>query len=185
MKVKLKMKRLDLSVFCALLIVALGVSPALAQMGQGGNIDGMGRGMGQGMSPGMGPGMGQGMMNGYGFDRYDSRFAGFGSITFEEVCNNFGVPVETALSDLNLPEDMDTNLTVLEVEEQYGVSGQEIASYMVTNMQQTPTSLNARQRLLMRQQAIQNMRGMGQGMYFMHHGRFAYGNYTTFSLMPI
>lgn len=204
MKTKLKMKSLDLCVFCVLLIVILGVSPALAQKGQGGNISGMGQGMGsgtgqgmgpgmgQGMGPGTGPGtgqgmgpgtgqrMGQGMMNGYGFDKYDGRFAGFGSMTFGEVCNNFGVPVETAISDLNLPENMDTNLTVLEVEEQYGVSGQEIASYMVTNMQQMPTSLNARQRLLMRQQAIQNMRVMGQGMYFMHRGRFAYGNYTTF-----
>lgn len=190
MKTKLKMKSLDLCIFCVLLIVVLGVSPALAQMGQGGNINGMGQGMGpgtgqggniSGMGQGMGPGTGQGMMSGYGFDQYDSRFAGFGSMIFREVCNNFGVPVETALSDLNLPENMDTNLTVLEVEEQYGVSGQEIASYMVTNMQQMPTSLNARQRLLMRQQAIQNMRVMGQGMYFMHQGRFAYGNYTTFS----
>jgi MAST domain-containing protein len=191
MKIKMKMKSLDLSVLCVLLIVVLGSLPALAQMGQGGNVNGMGQGgnvngMGQGgnvnsMGQGMGPGTGQGMMNGYGFDQYDSRFAGFGSMTFGEVCNNFGVPVETALSDLNLPENMDTNLTILEVEEQYGVTGQEIASYMVTNMRQMPASFNARQQLLMRQQAIQNMRGMGQGMYFMRQGRFAYGNYTTFS----
>lgn len=190
MKTKLKMKSLDLFIFCVLLIVVLGISPALAQMGQGGNINGMGQGMGpgtgqggniSGMGQGMGPGTGQGMMNGYGFDQYDSRFAGFGSMTFREVCNNFGVPVETALSDLNLPENMDTSLTILEVEEKYGVSGQEIANYMVTNMRQMPTSLNARQQLLMRQQAMQNMRGMGQGMYFMRQGRFAYGNYTTFS----
>jgi len=139
MKTKLKMKSLDLFIFCVLLIVVLGISPALAQMGQGGNINGMGQGMGpgtgqggniSGMGQGMGPGTGQGMMNGYGFDQYDSRFSGFGSMTFGEVCNNFGVPVETALSDLNLPENMDKNLTVLEVEEQYGVSGQEIASYV-------------------------------------------------------
>jgi MAST domain-containing protein len=191
MKIKMKMKSLDLSVLCVLLIVVLGSLPALAQMGQGGNVNGMGQGgnvngMGQGgnvnsMGQGMGPGTGQGMMNGYGFDQYDSRFAGFGSMTFGEVCNNFGVPVETALSDLNLPKNMDTSLTILEVEEQYGVTGQEIANYMVTNMRQMPASLNARQQLLMRQQAIQNMRGMGQGMYFMRQGRFAYGNYTTFS----
>ena len=176
MKKKLKMKSLDLSVFCVLLIVILGASPALAQMGQGG---GPVNGMGQGMNPGMG----QGMMNGYGFDQYDNRFAGFGSMTFEEVCNNFGIPVKTALSDLGLPEDMSTQLTILEVEEQYGVSGQEIASYMVMNMKQTQTSLNARQRLLMCQQAVQGVRGggMGQGMYFMRQGRFAYGNYTTFN----
>jgi MAST domain-containing protein len=179
---KLKMKSLDLSVFCVLMIVILGASPALAQMGQGGGPVG---GMGPGGRPvdGMGPGMGQGMMNGYGFDQYDNRFAGFGSMTFEEVCNNFGIPVETALSDLGLPEDMDMQLTILEVEEQYGVSGQEIASYMVTNTQQMPTSLNARQQLLMRQHAVQAVRGMGmgRGMYFMRQGRFAYGNYTTFS----
>jgi MAST domain-containing protein len=182
MKIKMKMKSLDLSVLCVLLIVVLGSLPALAQMGQGGNVNGMGQGGNvNSMGQGMGPGTGQGMMNGYGFDQYDSRFAGFGSMTFGEVCNNFGVPVETALSDLNLPKNMDTSLTILEVEEQYGVTGQEIANYMVTNMRQMPASLNARQQLLMRQQAIQNMRGMGQGMYFMRQGRFAYGNYTTFS----
>lgn len=174
---KLKMKRLDLSVFCALLILVLGGSPVLAQMGQGGPNDGMG------------PGMGQGMMNGYGFDRYDSRFAGFGLMTFEEACNNFGIPVEDAISDLGLPEDLDTQLTILEIEEEYGVSGQEIASYMVMNMQQTRTSLNSRQQLLMRQQAVQAVRGMGMGagmgmgygLHFMQQGRFAYGNFTTFS----
>ena len=170
------MKSLDLSVFCVLLIMVMGASPALAQMGQGGGpVDGMGQGMSQGM--------GQGMMNGYGFDQYDNRFTGFGSMTFEEVCNNFGIPVETALSDLGLPEDMDTKLTILEVEEQYGVFGQEVAGYMVMNTQKTQTSLNARQRLLMCQQAVQTVRGMGigQGMYFMRQGRVAYGNYTTFS----
>jgi MAST domain-containing protein len=177
MKTKLKMKILDLSVLCVLLIVVLGASPSLAQMGQNGNsVENMGQGMGQGSQ-----GMGQGMMNGYGFDQYDNRFSGFGSMTFEEACNNFGIPVETALSDLGLPEDMDTQLTVLEVEQQYGVSGQEIASYMAMNMQNMSTSLNARQRLLMCQQAVQGVRGAGQGMYFMHQGRLAYGNYTTFS----
>ena len=50
MKKKLKMKSLDVSVFCVLLIVILGASPALAQMGQGG---GPVNGMGQGMNPGM------------------------------------------------------------------------------------------------------------------------------------
>lgn len=174
MKLKLKLKGVDLSILCVLLIVVLGISPALAQMGQGGNANGMGQGTGHGM--------GQGMMNGYGLDKYDSRFAGFGSMTFEEVCSNFGIPVETALSDLGIPEDMNTQLTILEIEEQYGVSGQEIASYMVTNMKQMPPSLNARQQLMMRQHAVQAVRGMGmgQGMYFMHQGRFAYGNFTTF-----
>lgn len=180
---KLKMKSLDLSVFCVLLIVVMGASPALAQMGQGG---GPVNGMGQGMNQGMNQGMGQGMMNGYGFDQYDKRFTGFGSMTFEEVGNNFGIPVKTMLSDLGLPEDMSTQLTILEVEEQYGVSGQEIVSYMVMNTQQSHTSLNARQRLLMCQQAVQAVRGggMGQGMYFMRQGRFAYGNYTTFDFDP-
>lgn len=174
MKLKLKIKSLDLSILCAFLIIALGVSPALAQMGPGGKPAG-------GMGQGTGHGMGQGMMNGYGFDQYDSRFAGLGSMTFEEVCSNFGIPVETALSDLGLPEDMDAELTILEVEKQYGVSGQEIASYMVTNTKQMPNSLNARQQVMMRQHAMQAMRGMGKGMYFMHQGRFAYGNFTTFS----
>ncbi|AKB62320.1 hypothetical protein MSMAP_2335 [Methanosarcina mazei SarPi] len=177
MKLKLKMKGLDLSILCVLLIMILGISPALAQVEQGGKSAG-------GIGQGMGQGMGRGMMNGYGFDQYDSRFSGFGSMTFEEACNNFGIPVETALSDLGLPEDIDTKLTVLEVEEQYGVTGQEISSYMVITMKKTPTSLNSRQRLLMCQQAVQNVRGEGQGMYFMHQGRFAYGNYTTFSFDP-
>lgn len=173
---KLKMKRLDISVFCVLLIVVLGASPALAQMGQGGGSNG-----------GMGPGMGQDMMNGYGFDQYDNRFTGFGSMTFEEAANTFGIPVEDAISDLRLPEDMDTQLTILEVETQYGVTGQEIASYMVMNMQRTQASLNARHQVLMRQQAVQAVRGMGAGMgmgyglHFMQQGRFAYGNITTFS----
>ncbi|WP_255336969.1 MAST domain-containing protein [Methanosarcina sp. KYL-1] len=150
----------------------LGVSSASAQMGPGG-----------GTGDGMGPGMGSGMMNGYGLDQYDNRFAGFGSMTFEEACSNFGIPVEDAISDLGLPEDMDPQLTILEVEEQYGVSGQEIASYMAMNTQQTQASLNARQQLMMRQHAVQAVRGggMGQGMYFMRQGRFAYGNFTTFS----
>lgn len=166
----MKMKRLDLSIYCVLLLVILGASPALAQMGQGG---------------GPGGGMGPGMMNGYGFDQYDSRFSGFGSMTFEEVCSNFGIPVDDAISDLGLPEDLDTQLTILEIEEEYGVSGGEVASYMVMNMQRTQTSLNARQQLLMRQQAVQAVRGrgmgMGYGLHFMQQGRFAYGNFTTFS----
>ncbi|WP_156148165.1 MULTISPECIES: MAST domain-containing protein [unclassified Methanosarcina] len=174
------MKSLELSVFFVLFIVILGASPALAQMGQGG---GPINGMGQGMNQGMNQGISQEMMNGYGFDQYDNRFEGFGSMTFQEVCSNFGIPVKTALSDLGLPEDMSTQLTILEVEEQYGVSGQEIVSYMVMNTKQAQTSLNARQRLLMGQQAVQAVRGggMGRGMYFMRQGRFAYGNYTTFN----
>lgn len=47
-------------------------------------------------------------------------------MTFEEVSDTFGVQVEDAISDLELPEDLDTQLTVLEIEERYGVSGQEI-----------------------------------------------------------
>ena len=159
-------KRLDVSILCAFFIFLLVVSPAYAQMNKGG-------GMGSGMGP---------MMQGYGFEQYDSRFEGFGSNTFKEVSDTFGVPVENAISDLGLPEDMDTQLTILEIEEQYGVSGQKIASYMVMNMTRMHTSLNAKNRLLMRQQAIQTMRrGTGQGMFFMRQGRLAYGNFTTFN----
>jgi MAST domain-containing protein len=127
-------------------------------------------------------GMGSGMMQGYGFAQYDSRFNGFGSMAFKEVSDTFGVQVEDAISDLELPEDMDTQLTVLEIEELYGVSGQELASYMVMNMQQANTSLNLREKLLMRQQAMHAMRaGRGRGMYFMRQGSFACGNFTTFN----
>ncbi|WP_048169088.1 hypothetical protein [Methanosarcina sp. 2.H.A.1B.4] len=163
----MRIKRLDVSLLCAFLVTVLVALPTHAQMGPGG---------------GPGAGMGPGMMHGYGFAQYDSRFDGFGSMTFEEVSDTFGVQVEDAISDLELPEDMDTQLTVLEIEERYGVSGQEIASYMVMNMQQLNTTLNPRERLLMRQQATQAMRaGRGSGMYFMQQGNCACGNFTTFN----
>jgi len=134
-------------------------------------------GRGEGMGSGMGP-----MMHGNGFEQYDSRFEGFGSKTFKEVSDTFGVPVEDAVSDLGLPDDLDTGLPILEIEEQYGVSGQEIASYMVMNMTRMHPSLNARERLIMRQQAIRTIRaGASHGMFFMHQGSFAYGNFTTFN----
>lgn len=162
---KMNMKLLNVSVLCAFLLTLLVVSSAYAQMNRG-----------EGMGSGMGP-----MMQGYGFEQYDSRFEGFGSKTFKEVSDTFGVPVENAISDLGLPEDMDTQLTILEIGEQYGVSGQEIASYMVMNMTRMHASLSARNRLLMRQQAIQTMRrGTVQGMFFMRQGSLAYGNFTTF-----
>ena len=151
---------------CVFFIVLIVVSPAYAQMNKGGNRD-----------SGIGP-----TMQEYSFEQYDSRFESFGSKTFKEVSDTFGVSVEGAISDLGLPEDMDTQLTILKIEEQYRVSGQEIASYMVMNMQMH-TSLNDRNRLLMRQQAIQTMRmGIGQRMFFMRQGSLAYGNFTTFNL---
>lgn len=163
----MRIKRLDVSLLCTFLFAVLIALPTHAQMGPGG---------------GPGAGMGSGRMQGYGFAQYDSRFDGFGSMTFEEVSDTFGVQVEDAISDLELPEDMDTQLTVLEIEGRYGVSGQEIASYMVMNMQQMHASLNLRERLLMRQQAIQAMRaGRGNGIYFMRQGNFACGNFTTFN----
>jgi len=128
-----------------------------------------------------GSGMGQ-KMHGYGFEQYDSRFEGFGSKTFKEIPDTLGVPVEDAISDLGLPEDIDTGLTILEIEEQYEISGQEIASYMVMNITRMPPSLHARERLLMRQQAIRATRaGAGYGMLFMHQGSFAYGSFITFN----
>ncbi len=104
------------------------------------------------------------------------------SLYKREVSDTFGVPVEDAISDLGLPEDIGTQLTVLGIEEQYGISGQEIASYMVMNMHRMHSSLNPSERLLMRQQAIQAMRaGAGQGIYFIQQGSFAYGTFTTFN----
>ena len=104
----------------AFLFTVLIALPVHAQMRPGG---------------GFGPGMGHSMMQGYGFAEYDGRFDDFGSMTFEEISDTSGVQVEDAISDLELAEDLDTQLTVLEIEERYGVSGQEIASYMVMNMQ--------------------------------------------------
>jgi len=168
----MKIKRLDVSLLCAFLLTVFIALPAHAQMGPGGNSGG-------GNS---GARMGSGMMQGYGFAQYDGRFDGFGSMTFEEAADTFGVQVEDAISDLELPEDLDTQLAILEIEERYGVSGQEIASYMVMNMQQLNTTLKLRERLLMRQQAIQAMRaGRGSGMYFMQQGNCAWGNFTTFT----
>ncbi|AKB18225.1 MULTISPECIES: MAST domain-containing protein [unclassified Methanosarcina] len=163
----MKIKRLVVLLLCVFLLTVLSVLPAHAQMGPVG---------------GPGPGMGSGIRQGYGFAQYDGRFDGFGSMTFEEATEIFGVQVGDAISDLELPEDMDMQLTILEIEELYGVSGQEIASYMVMNMQQLNTTLNLRERLLMRQQVIQVMRaGRGNGMYFMRQGNCACGNFTTFT----
>lgn len=159
-------KLLDVSVLYAFLFALLVISPAYAQMGRE-----------KGASSEMGP-----MMHIYGFEQYDSMFEGFGSKTFKEISDTFGVPVEDAISDLGLLEDMGTQLTVLEIEEQYGISGQGIASYMVMNMHRMHSSLNSSERLLIRQQAIQAMRaGADQGMYFIQQGSFAYDNFTTFN----
>ncbi|MFZ2497441.1 hypothetical protein [Methanosarcina sp.] len=162
----MKMKLLHVSILYVFFFTLLVVSPAYAQMSKG-----------EGSGSGKGP-----MMQRYGFEQYDSRFEGFGSKTFKAVSDTFGVSVEDAISDLGLPEDMDTQLTILDIEEQYGVSGQEIASYMVMNMHQMHTSLNEGKRLLMRQQAIRTIRtGNGQGMFFIRQGSLAYGNFTTFN----
>jgi MAST domain-containing protein len=132
---------------------------------------------GKGMGSGTGP-----MKHKYGFEQYDSRFEEFESKTFKEVADIFGIPVEDAISDLDLPEDIDTQLTIFEVEEQYGVSGQEVASYMIMNTNRMNISHNSRDKLLMRQQAIQTMRkNTGQGMFFVRQGSLAYGNFTTFN----
>jgi hypothetical protein len=56
----------------------------------------------KGASSKMGP-----MMHSHGFEQYDSMFEGFRSKTFKKVSDTFGVPVEDAISDLGLPEDMD------------------------------------------------------------------------------
>lgn len=163
----MRIRSVNISLLAVFLLAVLISSPAYAQAGQ---ISRSGKGMNSGM------------MQSFDFAQYDSRFNGFGSMTFKEVSDTFGVPVEVSRSDLELPEDMDTQLTVLEIEEQYGVSGQEIASYMVMNMQQMDSSLNLREKLLMRQQAIQATRaGRGEGMFFMRQGSFACGNYTSFN----
>lgn len=157
----------NISLLLILLLIILISQPAHAQMGQGKH---------------QGAGMGSGMIKGYDYAQHDSRFNGFGSMTFKEVSDTFGISAEDAAYDLDLPEDMDTRLTVIEIEELYGVSGQKIASYMVLNMQEMSTSLNASEKILMRQQAVQSMRaGKGKGMFFVRQGNFACGNFTTFN----
>ena len=152
-----------LLVFCIFLLI---VSPACAQMNRGKN-------MGSGMNP---------MKHMYGYEQYDSRFGNFESKTFKEVSDSFGIPVEDALADLGLPEDMDTQLTILDIENKYGISEQEIASYMVMSTHRINASYNSRDKLLMRQQAIQTMRqNTGQRMFFVRQGSLAYGNFTSFN----
>lgn len=56
----------------------------------------------KGVSSKMGP-----MMHSHCFEQYDSMFEGFGSKTFKEVSDTFGVPIEDAISDLGLTEYMD------------------------------------------------------------------------------
>ena len=72
----MKIECLDGSLLCTFLFTVLITLPTHAQMGPGG---------------GHGAGMGSGMMQGYGFAQYDGRFDGFGSMTFEEVSDTFGV----------------------------------------------------------------------------------------------
>lgn len=163
----MRVKCINLSLLSIFLFVIFILPPAHAQMGQWNHS---------------GSESGQGMVQGYDFAQYDGRFNGFGSMTLREVSDTFGVPVKDAIYDLELPEDLDTQLTVLEIEELYGVSGQEIAGYVVMNMQETNASLNSSEKLLLRQQAIHAMRtGKGKGMFFMRQGNFACGNFTTFN----
>jgi len=84
-------KLLDLFALYAFLFALLVISPAYAQVDRE-----------KGTSSKKGP-----MMHRHGFEQYDSMFEGFGSKTFKEVSDTFGVPVEDAISDLSLPEDMD------------------------------------------------------------------------------
>jgi MAST domain-containing protein len=124
-----------------------------------------------------------GQMGGEQFGQMDHRFMGFGGNTLSEVSSIFGVPVDDIIYDMGLPEDTDPNLTIAEIETKYAVSGEQVANYMVLHMGNAPTSVNSREFVQMRQQAMHGMRvqGMAQGLNFMMQGRSAFGNYTTFT----
>jgi MAST domain-containing protein len=138
-------------------------SPVLAQMGQGGNM--------------------MGQMRGEQFGHMDNRFVGFENHTLSQISSMFGVPVDDIIFDMGLPEDVDPNLTIGEIEDKYSVSGDLVANYMVLHMGNMSTSVNVREFVQMRQQAMHGIRmqGMAQGLNFMMQGQSAFGNYTTFA----
>ena len=132
--------------------------------------------------------MGSGMMGGGGmmhgmYGQFDSRFADFSDLTLEEISVNFGISLDDMISDLGLPEDVNTDMTLTQIEEEYDVSLDQVANYVVLHMRNTPMSINSRDRVFIRQQAMYGIRsqGMVQGLHFMTQGRSAYGNYSTFT----
>ncbi|MDW7733437.1 MAG: hypothetical protein SCH66_13550 [Methanolobus sp.] len=156
------MKHLGLLLAGIVLFSVAIASPVLAQMGQGTMM---------------------GEMSGGQFGHMDNRFMGFEEYTLLQISNMFGVSVDIIISDMGLPEDVDRNLTIGEIEDEYGVSGDVVANYMVLHMGNMPASVNARGMVGMRQQAMYGMRmhGTTQGLNFMMQGHSAYGNYTTFT----
>lgn len=157
------MKHLSVLLVSIMLFSVAFASPVLAQMGPGGNM--------------------MGQMRGEHFENMDHRFVGFGGNTLSQISNMFGVPVDDIIFDMGLPEDVDPDMTIAEIETQYGVSGDMIANYMVLHMGNMPSSVNTRGFVQMRQQAMHGIRAQGtsDGLNFMMRGHSAFGNYTTFS----
>ncbi|MCG7852339.1 MAG: hypothetical protein MIO92_07440 [Methanosarcinaceae archaeon] len=117
------------------------------------------------------------------FGNMDNRFMGFSSKTLSQVCSEFGVSADTAISDMGLPANLNRQMTIAQIEAQYEIKGDDIANYMAIHMRQTTASVNARQMALMRQQAAYGKRsqGMVQGLHFMREGSSAYGQYVTYT----
>ncbi|MBN1134530.1 MAG: hypothetical protein JXA38_06415 [Methanosarcinaceae archaeon] len=117
------------------------------------------------------------------FGHMDNRFMGFSSKTFSQVCSEFGVSADTAISDMMLPANLNRQMTIAQIEEKYKLKADDIANYMVMHMHHTTASVNARQMVLMRQQASHGKRlqGMVQGLHFMRVGNSEYGEYVTYT----
>jgi len=154
----------------SIMLFSLLIAVASAQMGAGAGQ------MGQAEMRGS-------MMQVDDFGQMDDRFKGFASKTFSQACSGLGVPIEDAISDLGLPVNMNRQMTIAEIEQQHGVLSDDIANYMVMHMRQTTSSVNARQMVVMRQEAMQGKRsqGMAQGLNFMMDGNSGYGNHVTYT----
>ncbi|HJH28709.1 MAG TPA: hypothetical protein C5S51_03320 [Methanosarcinaceae archaeon] len=123
------------------------------------------------------------MMRANNFETMDNRFIGLTENTFIQTCNAFGVSEDDAIYDLDLPNDFDRGMMIGDMEQQYGLNADDIANYMAMHMRGTTSSLNARNMVDMRQQAMQGIRsqGMVNGLQFMKEGGTSYGHYMTYA----
>ena len=123
------------------------------------------------------------MMRANDFQHMDNRFIGFSENTFLQTCNAFGVEADNAISDLGLPANINREMMIGDIELQYDVKNDDIANYMVMHMRGTTSSVNARNMVDMRQQAMHGVRSqrMVHGLQFIKEGGTSYGHYVTYT----
>lgn len=169
MKIMKIMKRSGVLLVSITLLLLAITSPAFAKMGAG-----------AGMEP---ENMRGGMMHADDFGQMDSRFVGFTENTFTQTCDVFGVSIDSAISDLGLAADINREMTIGNIELQYGVKSDDIANYMVMHMRGTTSSFNARNMAEIRQQAMQGIREqrMTPGLNFLEQDGISYGHYVTYT----